>query len=84
MFTEIEKELRIHVFHVIVRLKPKENKHLQKYIKRQQLTISITEIWPLANAMALGGVATGSINANEQATVAGIMRSSGLIPMLSP
>lgn len=39
---------------------------------------------PPANTMALGGVATGSMKANEQATVAGIIRYHGFTCILSP
>ena len=34
-------------------------------------------IYPVENTMAFGGVATGNINANEQATADDIIRYSG-------
>ena len=46
--------------------------------------MSITVTCPFANAIALGGVAPGSMKAKEQAKVPGSIRKSGLIPILSP
>ena len=43
------------------------------------LTISWTFKYPKENAMALGGVAAGSIKANEAEIVAGIINCKGLI-----
>ena len=37
----------------------------------------------LPNTMAFGGVAVGSIKASEEAMVAGIMKSMGLLPLLT-
>ena len=45
--------------------------------------MSMMLIRPYENAMALGGVATGSINANDVAMAVGIMRYSGFIPRVS-
>ena len=39
------------------------------------------ETRPVAKMMALGGVAVGSINASEEARVAGIIKRSGLSPV---
>ena len=43
------------------------------------LAISEIEIRPLPNTMALGGVATGIINAQDAEIVAGIMSNRGFI-----
>ena len=43
--------------------------------------ISITLNLPDPNTMALGGVATGSINAHDAATVAGTIKKNGCSPM---
>lgn len=40
-------------------------------------TMSLTLRWPPANTIAFGGVATGSMKANEQEIVAGIIRYQG-------
>lgn len=39
--------------------------------------MSVTLKWPPENTIALGGVATGNMKANEQAIVAGSMRYHG-------
>lgn len=44
-------------------------------------TISDTLRWPPENTMALGGVATGSMNANDVARAAGNIRYRGLTPI---
>ena len=43
------------------------------------LAISAIRICPVPKIIALGGVATGSIKAQEQDSVPGIMRKSGLM-----
>ena len=48
------------------------------------LTISMTLTCPYAKAIAFGGVATGSMKANEQAIDAEIIRNSGFTPRLEP
>ena len=39
--------------------------------------------YPVENTIALGGVATGNMKANEHATVAEIIRYSGCTPILT-
>jgi len=41
------------------------------------LTMSATDTYPCANTMALGGEATGNMNANEAAKVTGSIKYSG-------
>lgn len=45
------------------------------------LTISVMRMRSVPNIMALGGVATGSIKAQEHDSVAGIIRNRGFILM---
>lgn len=48
-------------------------------INMPALTISEMVIRPLPNTIALGGVATGIINAQDAAIVAGIINNRGLV-----
>lgn len=52
--------------------------------KKAIFTISGIVRYPVENTIAFGGVATGNIKANEQATVADIMRYSGCICVARP
>lgn len=47
------------------------------------LTISLIVITPVANTRAFGGVATGSMKANEAEAVADSIRYNGLVLMSS-
>ena len=48
------------------------------------ITMSVILRYPVENTIALGGVATGNINAKEQAMVAVIIKYSGWIPVVRP
>jgi hypothetical protein len=43
-----------------------------------EITMSLTDNFPLAKTIAFGGVATGRIKANEQAIVVGSISANGL------
>lgn len=45
--------------------------------------MSFTVKWPVANTIAFGGVATGSINANDAAITHGNIKYRGFKPSLS-
>ena len=44
-----------------------------RFIKKPGITMSVNEIRPVANAIALGGVAIGSMNASDAARAPGSM-----------
>ena len=48
-----------------------------RFITRPVRSISLMRILPVANAIALGGVATGSINASDVVSVMGTIIASG-------
>ena len=52
-----------------------------RLINRPALTISPILTRPLPNTMALGGVATGIINAHDAESVAGIISKRGFVFM---
>lgn len=50
-------------------------------LMNQVLTMSTVLMFPLSKAMALGGVATGSMNAYEHTTDTGSIRNRGFTPI---
>jgi hypothetical protein len=53
----------------------------ETHVKCINVTIFGILTYPVENTMALGGVATGSMNANEHATAAVIIRYKGWDPV---
>ena len=58
--------------------------HVFVMYPRKKITMSVILRYPVEKTIALGGVATGNINAKEQAMVAVIIKYSGWIPVVRP